>query len=278
MAFSDALRGYAFEVHRRDGFRCVYCGLDGTVWPNWLYLSLDHLLPHGHPDRDDPVFQVTACRFCNEARNRVVYVVEGRSPAEIVELKRGQVHAARAEYEAFWREHVVAESVGAAADSSTRAGLTAQGFTGFLTFAALSTRLADVPVGGGVYAVARPSLDPPRFLAASPGGRFEGRDPSVRVTALEAKWVEACEVIYIGKGNNLRRRLKQYADFGAGKPVGHWGGRYIWQLADANSLLVAWKETAPQEIAATAEARLLDAFKRERGTLPFANIADSSRD
>ena len=95
---------------------------------------------------------------------------------------------------------------------------------------------------------------------------------------MEAKWVEACEVIYIGKGNNLRRRLKQYADFGAGKPVGHWGGRYIWQLADANSLLVAWKQTAPHETAATAEARLLDAFKRERGTLPFANIADSSPD
>ena len=177
MAFSDALRGYAFEVHRRDGFRCVYCGLDGTVWPNWLYLSLDHLLPHGHPDRDDPVFQVTACRFCNEARNRVVYAVEGRSPAEIVELKREQVQAARAEYEAFWREHVVAEPVGAAADSSTRAGLTAQGFTGFLTFAALSTRLADVPAGGGVYAVARPLARPSEIPRSESRRSVQGTRP-----------------------------------------------------------------------------------------------------
>lgn len=25
-SFSDALRGYAYPVHRRDGFRCRYCG------------------------------------------------------------------------------------------------------------------------------------------------------------------------------------------------------------------------------------------------------------
>ena len=43
--------------------------------PNWLYLSLDHLLPPGHPNRNDPNFQVTACRFCNEARNRNIYEV-----------------------------------------------------------------------------------------------------------------------------------------------------------------------------------------------------------
>ena len=27
--FDDALRGNAFPVHQRDGFRCRYCGLDG---------------------------------------------------------------------------------------------------------------------------------------------------------------------------------------------------------------------------------------------------------
>lgn len=28
--FDDALRGYAYPIHKRDGFRCRYCGLDGT--------------------------------------------------------------------------------------------------------------------------------------------------------------------------------------------------------------------------------------------------------
>jgi hypothetical protein len=74
----------------------------------------------------------------------------------------------------------------------------------------------------------------------------------------------------------VQKRLKQYADFGAGKPIGHWGGRYIWQLADSDALLVAWKESAPPETAAMAEARLVGQFKNEHGCLPFANIADPS--
>ena len=52
--FTDALRGYAFPVHQRDGFKCRYCGLDGTQsFANWLSLSWDHLLPKDHPNRDN---------------------------------------------------------------------------------------------------------------------------------------------------------------------------------------------------------------------------------
>ncbi len=69
--FDDALRGYAYPIHRRDGFRCRYCGLDGTKsFASWLSLHWDHLLPKGHPHRDDPDFIVTACMFCNVADNR----------------------------------------------------------------------------------------------------------------------------------------------------------------------------------------------------------------
>ena len=92
---------------------------------------------------------------------------------------------------------------------------------------------------------------------------------------LSAKWIEGCEVVYVGKGNNIQQRLKQYADFGAGKPIGHWGGRYIWQLADSDRLIVAWALCGPEETAAMMEARILRRFKQEHhGRLPFANIAD----
>jgi hypothetical protein len=48
------LRGYAHPVLQPDGFRYVYCGLDGTTTlDNQLHLSWDHLLPKGHPNRDD---------------------------------------------------------------------------------------------------------------------------------------------------------------------------------------------------------------------------------
>src|SRR5438270_12988630 len=77
--FGDALRGYAHMVLKRDGYICRYCGLDGTIWPNWLYLSWDHLMPVGHPERNDPSYIVAACRFCNEASNRTKWDVAGKS-------------------------------------------------------------------------------------------------------------------------------------------------------------------------------------------------------
>jgi 5-methylcytosine-specific restriction endonuclease McrA len=63
MAFTDALRGYAHRVLERDNFTCRYCGLDGRIWPNWLYLSWDHLVPISDPLRDDETYIVAApCR------------------------------------------------------------------------------------------------------------------------------------------------------------------------------------------------------------------------
>jgi 5-methylcytosine-specific restriction endonuclease McrA len=104
--YSDALRGYAHPVLKRDRFTCRYCGLDGAQWPNWLYLSWDHLLPVGHPQRDDPDFIVAACRFCNEAYNRKIYSVEGKTPAELVEQKKVWILKKRAEYRLFFDQQV----------------------------------------------------------------------------------------------------------------------------------------------------------------------------
>ena len=61
---ADALRGYAFPMLKSDNFVCTYCGLDGEVWPNWLYFPWDHLLPPGHLNRDHPECTVAACVFC----------------------------------------------------------------------------------------------------------------------------------------------------------------------------------------------------------------------
>jgi len=93
---------------------------------------------------------------------------------------------------------------------------------------------------------------------------------------LESRWVEGCSIVYVGKATSLRKRLKQYGDFGAGKPVGHWGGLFIWQLTDSASLVVAWRTAREDETAASAEAALAHRFKQRYGCLPFANIADPS--
>jgi hypothetical protein len=163
-------------------------------------------------------------------------------------------------------------------DELSREALEAEGFTGFLTFETLrSTGYGTVPVDAGLYAVLRPSVEPPLFLERSPGGRFKRRDPTVPVRQLEARWVEGCPIVYVGKATSLRTRVKAYGDFGAGRPVGHWGGRFIWQLGDSADLVVAWRRAAAGETAPGAEAALLRRFKKRYGCLPFANIADPSR-
>ncbi|WP_170382444.1 GIY-YIG domain-containing protein [Ruegeria atlantica] len=128
----------------------------------------------------------------------------------------------------------------------------------------------DCPTSGGVYVVHYFCEGLPDFLPESSAGWFKGKNPSVPAETLTANWVDEVSIIYIGKANNLRRRLQQYARFGAGKPVGHWGGRLIWQLPDAHNMLVAWRET-PDEVPRTVEKRMIGEFRKSYGKPPFAN-------
>jgi hypothetical protein len=112
--FTDSLRGYAFPVHERDGFRCRYCGLDGTQsFANWLSLSWDHLLPKGYANRDSLDYIVTACMFCNTADNRYFdhaekrgLSFEGLTPDQLVSQRLTYVEATRQSYFEFWKAKV----------------------------------------------------------------------------------------------------------------------------------------------------------------------------
>ncbi len=116
--FIDSLRGYAFPIHKRDQYVCQYCGLDGrTSFEAWLTLSLDHLLPKGHPERNNPEYTVTACQFCNTADNRYFDHAEKRglmflnlNREELITQRRPFVLRTRQSYHLFWEEHVSTES------------------------------------------------------------------------------------------------------------------------------------------------------------------------
>ena len=155
-------------------------------------------------------------------------------------------------------------------------GLKAAGFAGFVRFTDLPR--ADVPNASGVYVVVRPDATPPIFIESSVAGWFKGKDPTVSLEKLTAKWIPTTNVLYIGKadlgktGNrSIRKRLDEYRRHGAGEPVGHWGGRYLWQLSGSADLLVCWKEAPPTK-AEDMESELIADFMSQFGVLPFANL------
>jgi hypothetical protein len=161
-----------------------------------------------------------------------------------------------------------------AAENWTQAALIDAGFAGWRSFAELRDYLKEIPAdAGGMYVVYRSTTDEPIFLEKSPGGTWRG-DPTVKLDALEAAWVEGANVVYIGKANprQLRRRLRAYHSFGSGGAGRHFGGRYVWQLADAWDSLVAWRITNATEVPRDVEAAMIAAFVRQYGKRPFANL------
>ena len=126
--------------------------------------------------------------------------------------------------------------------------LRAQGFEGFKTMGELiDGAWKQIPAQKGIYVILRESESALHFLPEGTGGFFKGKNPNVSIAKLNANWVEDTSVIYIGKAGGsgcsttLQKRLSQYLRFGQGASAGHWGGRYIWQLADSKDLFVCWK-------------------------------------
>jgi hypothetical protein len=151
-------------------------------------------------------------------------------------------------------------------------------FEGFETFEELrASAYEPVPKCAGIYQVLWSTGYRPRFLNRSPAGWFKGRDPTVPIETLERKWVDRTACVYIGKAGGsrqratLRSRISQFERFGRGKPVAHWGGRYIWQVVGVNSLLVCWLPT-PKEFPYRVERKMLIEFQLKYGCLPFANL------
>ncbi|MHA7298817.1 hypothetical protein [Pseudarthrobacter sp. MDT3-1] len=155
-----------------------------------------------------------------------------------------------------------------------------RGFKGFCTFQDLRPQYAQgdggAPRSPGVYVVLRISTAAPQFLIKGFGGTHKARKANAPVSELEANWVPGAAVMYFGKasqrvnGGGLWDRINEYSIAGQGRKHLHSGGEYIWQLADARHLLVAWKVT-PSGTEKKLEEALILAFKDKYGKIPFAN-------
>lgn len=161
-------------------------------------------------------------------------------------------------------------------DLSHTDGVCLEGFSDPITIEELRrTRYFGVPKTPGVDLVMQTSNSAPRFLANSTGGWFKRKDPSYHTSVVHENWVDGARVIYVGMTRarkGLRGRLCQFFDFGAGKPVGHRGGRLLWHLENSGQLLVRWKMCGANE-ADTAETAAIAGFKAVYGgKRPFANM------
>lgn len=144
-----------------------------------------------------------------------------------------------------------------------RAGLAAVGFEGFRPLVSIEAH--GVTSGKGIYAVLRPYPDAPcRFGLTNPLGAYPPED-------LERRWILGAPIVYIGKAGGaggLKQRIVPYGR----KSSSHSGGRSVWQLADADDLLICWTET-PGMDPRRVEKDYLQDFKRVHGAQPFANLA-----
>ena len=159
------------------------------------------------------------------------------------------------------------------------AKMKAAGFTGFKTVSELWNNHSIIPNEAGIYLVLNPDCSKKDFLTKGVGGYFKDKDPNINQAELERNWIKDCHVLYIGKAGGanssatLRKRVKQYLDFGKGKPVGHYGGRLIWQLKHHPELIFAWKVTKDGD-PRSEEKHLIQEFTNYYGKLPFANLSN----
>ncbi len=109
-------RRVRFEVFKRDGFRCRYCGATATAAP----LEVDHVIPAASGGRDDPANLVTACWSCNRGKSDVPLTATTLPPAIPAALLREQVDQVRAYLEAQRDVEAVRAEVRAAAVAEWR--------------------------------------------------------------------------------------------------------------------------------------------------------------
>lgn len=139
----------------------------------------------------------------------------------------------------------------------------------YIKFADLDVpeKLSKVPQVSGIYKVLKPDyMKDVQFQDA----QFKNHIHNVSSNVAKAKYdsTQNTDVLYIGKAENLNRRLSQYVRFGLNKCTVHKGGRFVFAIKNWGELKIQYITCdSPRE----REKQELESFKNKNGTLPFAN-------
>ncbi len=145
------------------------------------------------------------------------------------------------------------------------------GFSNFCRFEKLmDSGCSSITTDSGVYIVFIPiGLGVNINDETTAISMHKGRNLLYDKQMLESKINRNSRILYIGKANNLRNRIRQYVRYGYGLCDNHRGGRAIWQLNNNKSLLIGYtKYRNPRGI----EIELLLEYEKIHNTLPFANF------
>lgn len=132
----------------------------------------------------------------------------------------------------------------------------------------------ELPESGGIYRILLPENF--EFIIKPTTDAADGKHPK-SVEKLINKWnkigIHDDRIVYIGKADNLRRRIRQYTKHGYGEAKNHMGGRAIWQLENNKELLVEIEPCDANVDPEYIESMLLDEYiLTHNNTLPFANF------
>lgn len=86
MARKGISKGKRFDIFRRDGFTCQYCGRT----PPDVVLQVDHIRPVADGGDNDPMNLVTACSDCNAGKSAKLLDKPQRPDADLAFLETQQ--------------------------------------------------------------------------------------------------------------------------------------------------------------------------------------------
>jgi 5-methylcytosine-specific restriction endonuclease McrA len=87
------------NIYKRDGFRCVYCGHDGSTFEGWRFLTIDHFVPLSKGGTVDESNLVTSCVACNNQKFNCVFTDMDEAKAKMNAVLAGEIRA-------YWQKNV----------------------------------------------------------------------------------------------------------------------------------------------------------------------------
>lgn len=123
-----------------------------------------------------------------------------------------------------------------------------------------------IPKQSGVYRILNLENVLITILGSSTNKKFD----AYSVSDLQERYDKSKQntVLYIGKGDNLHKRIKQYIKFGLNLVDNHKGGRSIFQIEDYKKLYV---EIILCDNCECVEKNMLLGFEKQYNGLPMAN-------